>query len=144
MMCQSMWKRVGSQFPDSQRSQTKSSFPKRKSACIGNSLNPLVSMPIIHLDLDLPYIIHIPKIMIPYIENIVIVKGGDNCGYWVIARHMGMDEQNHALVRSVLVHELKTIKIDYYSIFGSEERFKYIINGLHPPINSGEIAYLYK
>ena len=33
------------------------------------------------------------KIMRPYIENIVNVKGDDNCGFQVIARHMGMDEE---------------------------------------------------
>jgi hypothetical protein len=59
--------------------------------------------------------------MRPYIEN--IVKGNGNCGYWVIARHMCMDEENHVLVRSALIHELKTNKSDYLSMFGSDECF---------------------
>ena len=42
----------------------------------------------------------------PFIENIMNVKGDDNCGFRVIARHMGMDEENHVLVRSALIHEL--------------------------------------
>jgi len=71
--------------------------------------------------------------MRPYIENIVNVKGDGNYGYLVIARHMGIDEENHILVRSALIHELKTNKRDYMPIFGSEERFEYIMNGLHPP-----------
>jgi hypothetical protein len=57
---------------------------------------------------------------------------------------MGMDEENHILVRSELIHELKTNKRDYLPIFGSEERFQYIMNDLHPPTNSGGIAYLDK
>jgi hypothetical protein len=38
------------------------------------------------------------KIIRPSIENIVNVKGDGNCGLRVIARHMGMDEENHVLV----------------------------------------------
>jgi len=38
--------------------------------------------------------------MIPYIENIVNVKGDDNCGFRVIARHMGMVEENRILIRT--------------------------------------------
>ena len=51
------------------------------------------------------------KIMRPSIENIVNVKGYDNCEFRVIARHMGMDEENHVLVPSALIHELKIIKV---------------------------------
>jgi len=76
----------------------------------------------------------------PFIENIMNVKGDDNCGFRVIARHMGMDEENHVLVRSALIHELKNHKSDYLTIFGTEERFKYILDGLHPPTNSSRIA----
>jgi hypothetical protein len=84
------------------------------------------------------------KIMRPYIEIIVNFKGDGNCGFRVIARHMGMDEEYHILVRSALIHELKTNKRDYLPIFGSEERFEYIMNGLHPPTNSDGIAYIDK
>jgi len=54
-----MWERVDFQFPDSQSSQTKSLFPKRKSARIDNSSRTLVSTPTIHPDPDLPYITHV-------------------------------------------------------------------------------------
>jgi len=50
----------------------------------------------------------------------VNVKGGGNCGFRVVARHMGMDEENHILVRSALIHELKNNKSDYLPIFGLE------------------------
>jgi len=101
-------------------------------------------MSTIHLNHELPYITHMPKIMRPYIENIMNVKGDRNCGYWVIARHMSMDEENHVLVHSAFIHELKTNKSDYLPIFDLEERFGYIMNGLHPPINSVGISYIYK
>jgi hypothetical protein len=67
-------------------------------------------------------------------------KGDDNCGFLVIARHLGMDEENNVLVRSALIHELKNHKSDYLSIFGTEKRFKYILEGLHPPTSSSGIA----
>jgi len=82
--------------------------------------------------------------MRPYIENIVNVKGDDNCGYLVIARHMSMDEENHVLVRSALIHKLKTNKCDCLPIFGSDEHFEYIMNDLHPPTNSDQITYIDK
>jgi len=44
--------------------------------------------------------------MIPFFENIVNVKGDGNCGFRVIARHKDMDEKNHVLVCSALIHEL--------------------------------------
>jgi len=65
------------------------------------------------------------KILRPYIENIVNLKIDGNSGFQVIARHMGMDDENHILVHSALIHELKTDKSDYLPIFGSEERFEY-------------------
>jgi len=76
-----MWERVDSQFLDSQLSQTKTSFQKRKNARIGNSSRSQASTPTIHLDADLPYITQMLKIMKPYIENIVNVKGDGNCGF---------------------------------------------------------------
>ncbi|KEH22061.1 hypothetical protein MTR_7g029445 [Medicago truncatula] len=42
-----MWERVDSQFPDSQSLQIKTSFPKRKSARVGNSSCSQASTPII-------------------------------------------------------------------------------------------------
>ena len=72
-----------------------------------------------------------PKIMRSYIENIVNVKGDDNCGYQVIARHVGMDEENHILVCSALIHELKNNKSDYLLIFGLDYTLQQIVVELH-------------
>jgi hypothetical protein len=62
-----------------------------------------------------------------------MLRGDGNCG------SRGIDEENHILVHSALIHELKTNKRDYLPIFGSEEHFEYIMNGLHPPTNRGEL-----
>jgi hypothetical protein len=78
--------------------------------------------------------------MRPFIEEIVNVKGDGNCGFRVIARHMGMDEENHILVCNALIHELKNHKSDYLPIFGTDERFKFILDDLHPPTSKSRIA----
>ena len=80
-------------------------------------------------------------IMRPFIEGIVNVKEDGNCGFWVIARHMGMDKENHVLVCRALIHELKNHKGDYLPIFGTEKRFKLILDGLHPPTSRSGIAH---
>jgi len=64
--------------------------------------------------------------MRPYIEDIVNVKGDDNCGFWVIARHLGMGEDSHVLVRHALINELKNHKSDYLPIYATEKRYIYI------------------
>lgn len=84
------------------------------------------------------------KITRSYIENIVIVKEDCNYVYHVIGRHMGMDEENHVLVRSALIHELKTNTCNYFPIFGLEECFEYIMNDLHAHTISGVIPYIDK
>ena len=102
--------RVHSQFSDSQSLQTKSSFPKKKNACIGNASCSLVSMATPDLNHNLSYIDHMPKFARPLIEQIVNVTGDGNCGFWFVARHMGMDEENHHMT---LILELQNHKSDY-------------------------------
>jgi len=105
------WERVDSEYPDSQSSQPKISLSKRKGARLGTYSRSQASMPTTKHFRNLPYITQMSKIMRPSIENIVNVKGYDNCEFRVIARHMGMDEENHVLVPSALIHELKIIKV---------------------------------
>jgi len=57
-------------------------------------------------------------IMRPYIEDIVNVRGDDNCGFRVIDRHLGMDEDSHVFVRHALINELKNQKSDHLPIYG--------------------------
>jgi hypothetical protein len=129
-------------FPTANRKKLSQHFQSGKVHVLENSMRSPVLTPTIHPNPDLPNIRQMSKIMRPYIENIVNVKGVGNCGYQVISRQMSMDEKNHILVRSSLVHELKTNKRDYMPIFGSEERFEYIMNCLHPPTNNARIAYI--
>ena len=78
--------------------------------------------------------------MRPYIKDIVNVKGDGNCRFWVIARHLGLDEDSHVLVRHALINELKNHKSDYLPIYGTKKRFKVILDGLHPPTSRSRIA----
>ncbi|AES98069.1 hypothetical protein MTR_5g063910 [Medicago truncatula] len=133
---------IDSQNPDSQCSKANSNVPKSKGARLGTYSLSQVSTPTSKPKpySNIPYISQIPMIMRPYIEDIVNVKGDDNCGFWVIARHLGTDEDNHVLVRHALINELKNHKSDYLPIYGTEKHFKLILDGLHPPTSRSGIA----
>jgi hypothetical protein len=45
---------------------------------------------------------------------------------------MGLNEEDHGLVRHALINELKNHKSDYLPIYGTERRYKIILDGLHP------------
>jgi hypothetical protein len=98
----SRWETIDSENPDSQCSQVKSKVPKSKGARLCTYSRTQASTPtsIPKPYLNIPYISQIPMIVRPYIEDIVNVKGDGNCGFWVIARHLGMDEENHVLVHA--------------------------------------------
>ena len=129
----STWERVDSQNSGSQSTQPKIKVPEMKGACLRTYSRSQASTPTSKYFLNIPCITQMPMIMRPFIENIVNVKWDGNCGFQVIARHMGMDEENHVLVRNALIHELKNHKSYYLPIFGTEKRYKYILDGLHPP-----------
>jgi len=136
------WETIDSQNPDSQCSQAKSNVPKSKGARLGTCTRSQGSTPTSKPKpyLKIPYISQIPMIMRPYIEENVNVRGDDNCGFQVIARNLGMDEDSHVLVRHSLINELKNHKSDYLPIYGTERRFKLILDGLHPPTSRSSIA----
>ena len=71
--------------------------------------------------------------MRPFVEEIVNVKGDGHCGFRVVARHLGMDEEDHELVRQTLIQELRNHNSNYMPIYDTEERYNKILNGLHPP-----------
>jgi len=120
----STWETIDSQNPDNQRSQAKSNVPKSKGARLGTCSHSQVSTPTSKPKpyLNIPYISQIPNIMRPFVEEIVNVKGDGNCGFWVMARHLGMDEKDHVLVRQALIHELRNHKSDYMPIYDTEDR----------------------
>ena len=78
--------------------------------------------------------------MRPYVEDIVNVRGDGNCGFRVVARYMGLNEEDHILVRHALINELKNHKSDYLPIYATERRYKLIFDGLHPPTSKSGIA----
>jgi len=106
---------IDSQNSVSQSSQPKSKVPKSKGARLGTYSRSQASTPTSKSKpyLNIPCISQIPMIMRPFIEDNVNVKGDGNCQFWVIARHMGIDEENHVLIRHALIHELKNLKSDY-------------------------------
>jgi hypothetical protein len=106
----SRWETIDSQNPDSQPSKTKRSLPKWKDARLGTYSRSQASSSTSKLFRNIPYISQIPNLMRPYIEDIVNVRGDGNCGFRVIARHLGMDEEDHVLVRQALIHELRNHK----------------------------------
>ncbi|GAU27955.1 hypothetical protein TSUD_146730 [Trifolium subterraneum] len=99
----SYWEYMDERFPDFQASQSKSSKPKRKTARIGN-LSPNV-LPC----RSIKYMEYMSLFMHSYIEDIIDVKGDGHCGFRVAAEK------------------------EYEAIYGTKERFEYILNGLYPP-----------
>ena len=113
----SRWETIDSQNPDSQPSQPKRSLPKRKDARLGTYSHSQASSSTSKPFRNIPYISQIPNIMRPFVEEIVNVKGDGHCGFLVVARHLGMDEEDHVLVHQALIQELRNHKSDYMPIY---------------------------
>jgi len=79
---------------------------------------------------------YMPKFMRPFIDKIVDVNGDGNFLFRAIAEYMGFLEESHVMVCKALIREVKDHIYDYILIYGSEERYNCILNGLHPPENS--------
>ena len=144
----SSWEVVDSQNPDSQPSPspTTSSYKKKKSARLGKtSLSPLPPPSWYPKPKAIPVmrpIDYMPRFMLPFIEKVVDVIGDGHCGFRAIAELMGLIEQNHIMIRRHLIQELKDHRDDYVEVFVGEDRYNYILNGLHPPANMKGCAHL--
>jgi len=138
----SRWVTIDAQNPDSQCSHGKSNVPKSKGSRLGTCSRSQASTPTSKPKpyLQIPYISQIPHLMRPYVEDIVNVRGDGNCGFRVVARHMGLNEEDHVLIRHALINELKNHKNDYLPIYATERRYKLIFDGLHPPTSKSGIA----
>ncbi|GAU51038.1 hypothetical protein TSUD_411730 [Trifolium subterraneum] len=123
----SLWEHIDAQFPDSQASQSKPSIPKRKTARIGNLSPNAIPRRVIK------YIEYMPLFMHSYIEDIIDVKGDGHCGFRVVAEYLNKGEDSHVVVRHKLIRELTMFRKEYLSIYQTEERLQYILNGLYPP-----------
>ena len=49
--------------------------------------------------------------------------------------------ESHVMVRRTLIQDVKDHRRTYTQIYGSDDYFNYILNGLHPPQNSSGIAF---
>jgi len=156
----SSWECVDSQNLDSQPSlsPTTSSFPKRKGARLGKtSCFPLPPSTRFPKSTQVPKPILVPtsipvlspvdymsKFMVPFIKKVVDVIGDENCGFRVIAGFWGLIEESHIMVHKHLIQELKDHRNDYVGVYAGEDRYNYILNGLHSSTNSGGIALVSK
>jgi len=72
------------------------------------------------------------------------VKGGENRGFRGIAEFLGLTEEIHIMVRRHIIQEVKEHRNNYVQVCESEDRFNYILNGLHRPQSSSGIALVDK
>jgi len=85
---------------------------------------------------------YMPRFMLPFIEKVVDVIGGGHCGFQAIAEFMGLTEQSLIMIHTHLIQELKNHRDDYVEVYAGEDRYNYILNGLHSPANMGGCAHL--
>ena len=71
------------------------------------------------------------RFMLPFIEKVVDVIGDGHCGFRVIAEFMRLTKQSHIMIRTHLIQELKDHRDDYARVYAGEDRYNYILNGLH-------------
>jgi len=85
---------------------------------------------------------YMSRFMLPFIEKVVDVINDEHCGFRAIAKFMGLTEQSHIMIRRHLIQELKDHRDDYVEVYAGEDRYNYILNGLHPPTNMKGCAHL--
>jgi len=85
---------------------------------------------------------YMSRFILPFIEKVVDVIGNGHCGFQAIAKFMGLTEQSHIMIRTLLIQELKDHINDYVEVFAGEDRCNYILNGLHPHANMEGCAHL--
>ncbi|AES75784.1 hypothetical protein MTR_6g059580 [Medicago truncatula] len=87
---------------------------------------------------------YMSKFMLPFKEKVVDVIGDGHCGFRTIAEFLGLTEDSHIMIRRHLIQEMKDHRNDYVGVYAGEDRYNYILNGLHRPPNSGGIALVDK
>ncbi|KEH41623.1 hypothetical protein MTR_1g052890 [Medicago truncatula] len=126
------WEAVDSQNLDSQPSPspTTSLYKRKKCARLPKAI-PVIR-PIGYMS----------RFMLPFIEKMVDVLGDGHCGFRAIVEFMGLAEQNHIMIRTHLIQELKDHTDDYIEVFAGEDRYNNILIDLHPPANMKGCAHL--
>lgn len=124
----SSWEVVDSQNPDSQPSPspTTSSYKRKKGARLGKApISPLPPPSRYPKPKAIPVmrpIDYMPRFMLPFIEKVVDVIGDGHCGFRAIAEFMGLTEQNHLMIRTHLIQELKDHRDDYVEVFAGDRK----------------------
>jgi hypothetical protein len=119
----SSWEVVDSQNPDSQPSPspTTSSYKRKKGARLGKtSLSPLPPPSRYSKPKAIPVmrpIDYMSRFKLPFIEKVVDVIGDGDCGFRAIFEFMGLTEQNHIMIRTHLIQELKDHRDYYVEVF---------------------------
>ncbi|KEH19247.1 hypothetical protein MTR_8g445710 [Medicago truncatula] len=112
----STWETIDSEHPKSQSSpRKKSSQPKRKGACI--CISP-----------------------VPVPKPSLVSRNCDSSNPMAISERVGLTEESHVMVRRALIKELKEHTNKYTEISASEDCYKYIVDGSHPPKNPSRFA----
>ena len=108
---------------------------EKKGVCLGKtSLPPPTRYPKpkpIPVPTSNPVFDYMPKFMVPFIEKVVDVISNGHCGFQAIAEFMGLTEESHIMTRHNLIKELKDHRDDYARVYAGEDRYNYILNGLH-------------
>ena len=84
---------------------------------------------------------YMSRFMLPFIEKVVGVIGDGHCGFRAIAEFMGLTEQSHIMIHRHLIQELRHHRDYYVEVYAGEDRYNYILNGLHPPTNMKGCAH---
>jgi len=144
----SSWEAIDSQNPDSQPSPspTTLSIKRKKGARLGKTSFPPLPPPTRYpkpkpIPVMRP-IEYMSRFMLPFIEKVMDVIGDGHCGIQAIAEFMRLTEQSHIMIRTHLIQELKDHRDDYVEVYAGENRYNYILNGLHPPANMKGCAHL--
>jgi len=144
----SSWEVVDFQNPDSQPSPspTTSSFKRKRGARLGKtSFSPLPPPTRYPKPKAIPVnrpIDYMSRFLLPFIEKVVDVLGDEHCGFRAIADFMRLTEENHIMIRTHLIQELKDHRDDYVEVYAGDDRYNYILNDLHPPANMKGYAHL--
>ncbi|XP_058776927.1 uncharacterized protein LOC131651272 [Vicia villosa] len=86
----------------------------------------------VHIPLKIPFIDEMPVFMHKYIDRIVNVAGGGNCGFRAVSALLGKGEDDHKLVRHELIEELMNHRDSYTRVFGDEAKIESVNEALIP------------
>lgn len=144
----SRWEHVDRRVADTQCSQSKPSSSKKNpsssqgqpSESEGISLTP-IPISYAHIPPN-PLLVHMPKFMHPFIEDIKDTDADGYCGYRAISLFQNNTEEDFELVRLHMKRELSLHRELYLRLFGGPDRLAYIEDALVSPKRRSRHAIL--